>query len=70
MNANVQDILAQIDRLDEAGREELQAALRLRSRAQWERLAEVERARSMAEGITEEDIDRAIDDVRYGKKAS
>jgi hypothetical protein len=70
MNATVQDILAQIDRLDEAGREELQAALRLRSRAQWERLAEVERARSAAEGVTEDDIDRAVNDIRYGKSAS
>jgi len=70
MTTAVQDILAQIDRLDDAGQEELRAALRLRSRAQWERLAEVERARSAAEGITEADIDRAVHDVRYGTKAS
>jgi len=70
MNATVQDILAQIDRLDETGREELRAALRLRSREQWERLAEPERARSAAEGLTEDHIDSAVNDVRYGKKAS
>ena len=70
MNTLVRDILAQIDRLDEAGREELQAALRLRFRAEWERLAEAERARSAAEGINEDDIDRAVNDVRYGKSAS
>jgi hypothetical protein len=70
MNTAVQDILAQIDQLDAAGQEELRAALRLRSRAQWERLAEVERARSAADGITEADIDRAVNDVRYGTKAS
>ena len=70
MTSAVQDILAQIDRLDAAGQEELRAALRLRSRAHWERLAEVERARSAAEGITEADIDRAVNDVRYGTKAS
>ena len=44
MTAAVQDILTQIDRLDDAGREELRAALRLRARAEWERLAEAERA--------------------------
>lgn len=70
MTTAVQDILAQIDRLDDAGQEELRAALRLRSRAQWERLAEIERARSAAEGITEADIDRAVMDIRYGTKAS
>ena len=70
MTTAVQDILAQVDRLDEVGQEELRAALRLRSRAQWERLAEGERARSMAEGITEADIERAVMDVRYGTKAS
>jgi hypothetical protein len=67
MTAAVQDILTQIDRLDEAGREELRAALRLRARADWERLAEAERARSAADGITEADIDRAVNDVRYGE---
>jgi hypothetical protein len=70
MTTAVQDILAQIDRLDDAGREELQAAIRLRSRAHWEPLAEVERARSAAEGITEADIDLAVNDIRYGTKAS
>ena len=70
MTSAVQNILAQIDRLDDAGQEELRAALRLRSRTQWERLAEVERARSAAEGITEADIDRAVNDFRYGTKAS
>jgi hypothetical protein len=69
MTTAVQEILAQIDRLDDAGREELQAAIRLRSREQWERLAEGERARSAAEGIVEADIDRAVHDVRYGTKA-
>ena len=70
MTTVVQDILVQIDRLDDAGQEELRAALRLRSRGHWERLAEVERARSAAEGITEADVDRAVNDVRYGTKAS
>ena len=41
--------------------------LRLRARAEWERLAEAERARSAADGVTEADIDRAVDDIRYGK---
>jgi hypothetical protein len=70
MTTAVQEILAQIDRLDDDGREELQAALRMRARVQWERLAEVERAQSAAEGVTEADIDRAVRDVRYGTKAT
>jgi hypothetical protein len=70
MTTAVQEILAQIDRLDSAGQEELRAALRLRSRTQWEQSAEVERARSDADGITEGDIDRAVNDVRYDTKAS
>jgi hypothetical protein len=70
MTSAVQDILAQIDRLDDNGREELQTALRLRARVQWERLADLERAQSAAEGITEADIDRAVRDVRYGTNAT
>jgi hypothetical protein len=70
MTTAVLDILAQIDQLDDAGLEELHAALRLRSRARWERIADVERARSAAEGITEADIESAVHDVRYGTKAS
>jgi hypothetical protein len=64
MNTAVRDILEQIDRLDDAGREELRAILRLQSRAQWEQLAEAERACSRAEGVSEQDIDRAVNDVR------
>lgn len=67
MTTAVQDILTRIEQLDESGWEELRLALRLRSRSVWERLAAPERVRSAAEGITEEDIDRAVDDVRYGK---
>jgi hypothetical protein len=70
MTNAVQDILAQIDQLDDTAREELEVALRLRARAQWERLAEVERAQSAAEEITEVDIDRAVRDVRYGTTAT
>jgi hypothetical protein len=70
MTDAVQDILAQIDRLDDRAREELQAALRLRARTQWERLAEVERSRSAADGITEDDINHAVHDVRYGTPAT
>jgi hypothetical protein len=70
MTDAVLDILARIDRLDDTAQEELQAALRLRARTQWERLAEVERAQSAAEGITEAEIDRAVHDVRYGTQAT
>jgi hypothetical protein len=70
MTDAVQDILARIGRLDDTAQAELQAALRLRARNQWERLAEAERARSAAEGVTEADIDRAVRDVRYGTQAT
>jgi hypothetical protein len=70
MTATVREILARIDRLDEIEQEELRAALRLRSRAQWERLAENERRQSAKEGLTDEGINRAVQEVRYGKKTS
>jgi hypothetical protein len=70
MTDAVLDILARIDRLDDSAQEELQAALRLRARTQWERLAEVERARSAAEGLSEVDIDHAVHDLRYGTQAT
>lgn len=69
MSTGVQEILAQIDRLDEAGLAELDAALRLRARGRWEKHAAAERRRSATEGIGEEDIQRAVDEVRYGPKA-
>lgn len=68
MTSAVRNILAQIDSLDEAQQEELQAALRLRAVEQFERQAQAERERFAAEGLTEEDIDRAVHEVRYGKK--
>jgi hypothetical protein len=68
MSTAVREILAQIDQLDDAGQEELRAELRLRSRILWERAADIERKRSAAEGITAEDIDSAVDEIRYGKK--
>jgi hypothetical protein len=70
MSNAVQDILAKIDRLDEAEQEELRAALKLRAYAIWEKSAEAERRRSADEGINEEDIQRAVNEVRYGKQPS
>jgi hypothetical protein len=70
MSATVQSILSQIDQLDEAGQAELRAALRLRSRSEWEKLAEAERRQSAQGGITEADIQRAVDEVRYGSNPS
>lgn len=68
MSSAVQNILSQIDRLDEADQAELRAALTERARAGWKKLADTERKRSEIEGLTEEDIQRAVDDVRYGGK--
>ncbi|MBC7784258.1 MAG: hypothetical protein H7144_10495 [Burkholderiales bacterium] len=69
MNAAVLNILAQIELLDEAADAELRAALQTRSRTKYEKIANVERSRSSAQGVTEDDIDQAVDDIRYGKQA-
>lgn len=69
MSAVIQNILAQIDSLDEAAQDELLAELRLRAWKRFEKIAEPERARSAAEGLTEADIDRAVEEIRYGVKA-
>jgi len=50
--------------LDEVEQVELRDALRLSCYKKWERLAEGERRRSALEGITEEDIQRAVDERR------
>jgi hypothetical protein len=68
MSTVVQAILDQIDRLDEAGQEELRAALRLRSYSEWAKLAEVEWQRSAADGIKEEEVQQAVDELRCGGK--
>jgi hypothetical protein len=68
MSSTVREILDQIDRLDESQQEELRTALRLRSRAQWEKLAEDERQRTAGQGISEPEVDAAVAEVRYGKK--
>ena len=70
MTSVVQNILAQIDTLNAAEQEELKAELRVRAYREWEKAVEVERARSVAEGLTEEDINRACAEVRYGKTKS
>ena len=70
MNTAVQDILARIDRLGKAEQEELRAELKLRAYAVWEKLAEAERQRSKPEGLDEDDVQRAVDEVRYGKRPS
>lgn len=68
MTTAVQNILDQIRRLDPAEREALDDALRLEEYRNFQRLAEAERAKFAAQGLTEEDIDRAVAEVRYGKK--
>jgi hypothetical protein len=69
MGASVREILAQIDQLDDAGQEELRAALRARSRDEWRKLAEPERRRSASEGLQEDAVQRAVDEIRYGPKS-
>ena len=70
MTAAVKNILAQIDTLNEREREELEAELRLRAYLEWDKLVDVERARSRAEGLTEAEVDRLVDEavheIRYG----
>jgi hypothetical protein len=68
MSSRVNAIMAQINQLNESEAEELNVALRLRAREEFERKAEVERERSKQENITEEDIMDAIYEIRYGRK--
>jgi hypothetical protein len=70
MTTAVKNILAQIATLNEAEREELQAELRLQAFEEFERLVEPERRRIAAEGLTDDDVDRAVAEIRYGKKTS
>ena len=68
MSSRVKAILSQIDQLGEADQADLEAALKSRARAKFEELAAPQRRRSTKEGITEDDIQRAVDEVRYGRK--
>lgn len=66
MSQQVEAILQQIERLDDADRSLLEQRLAARAEAEWQ--AEATRARSIAVdlGIDQQTIDQAIDDLRYG----
>ena len=66
MSQQVEAILQQIERLDEADRLALEQRLQELSEGEWNR--EVEHARDVArqQGIDQRTIDEAVEDLRYG----
>ena len=72
MTQALNDILAKIDSLDETEEEIVQAALRLRAWRRFQRVADAERAKVLPPGITEDEVDRMVDEavheIRYGTK--
>lgn len=70
MSAAVEDILQRINALSEEERRELDEAL-LKSRlADWDESLEGLRAEVKAKGITDDDINNWIAELRYGKTAT
>lgn len=66
--AAVREILDQIDRLPDADRLLLEQRLAERAEARWFREANAARELARNQGIDQSVIDRAVDDVRYGKR--
>ena len=68
--ATVPQILRQIDQLSERDRLRLEKTLAQRVEAEW--LREARRARRLAagRGIDQSVVERAVDEVRYGRRAN
>ena len=66
MSPQVDAILQQIERLDEADRLVLKQRLQELAEAEWRQEAEQARAMARERGVDQRTIDRAIADVRYG----
>jgi hypothetical protein len=63
----VKDILQQIDALTQRERARLERELDARAEAEWTRLARKARTLARTRRITQATIDRAVEDVRYGR---
>lgn len=64
----VQEILQKIDALPQRDRERLDRELAARSEAEWKRLAKTARAQARRRRIDQAAIDRAVEQVRYGRR--
>lgn len=65
--ANVRDILNQIDRLPEPDRLLLEQRLAERAEAEWLRETAAARTQAVERGIDQAAIDRAVEEIRYGR---
>jgi hypothetical protein len=66
--STVQEILRKIDALPQKDRERLERELAARTEAEWKRLARQARATARRRGIDQAAIDRAVEQVRYGRR--
>ncbi len=64
----VQEILQRIDALPERDRRRLEREMAARAEAEWQRLAKVARVEAGRRGIDQSAIDRAVRQVRYGRR--
>jgi hypothetical protein len=64
----VQEILKKIDALPDKDRQRLERELVARAEAQWQGLAKAARAEARRRGIDQAAIDRAVRQVRYGRR--
>lgn len=66
MSPQVDAILQQIERLDEADRLALEQRLQELAEAEWKREAENARADASQRGIDQRTIDDAVEELRHG----
>lgn len=66
MSPQVDAILNQIERLDEADRIVLERRLQELAETEWKREAEAARTIVRQSGIDQRTIDNAVDELRYG----
>ena len=66
MSPQVDAILQQIERLDEADRIILEQKLHALAEADWSHEAEDSRAAAREQGIDQQTIDDAVENLRYG----
>jgi hypothetical protein len=66
MSPQVNSILQQIERLDEADRHVIEQRLHELAEANWKDEAQSARAEACQRGINQQSIDDAVENLRYG----
>jgi hypothetical protein len=66
MSQQVEILLHQIEQLDQDDRLLLEQRLHELSEAEWQREATAARSEARQQGIDQQSIDEAVDDLRYG----